>query len=171
MNVGQAMADAIAAVPYAASVKIGLQFKRRFWEQDEAIYGGISYTDLPIDTISYPSHGYHDGGKAVLLGAYTFGANAMKFTAMSPRQRIRAAVEQGSQIHPQYPAEFDNGVSVAWHRSPFTLGCFGLWTESRARTALRQSLPDRWPHRAGRRACLVFAGVAGRRGDLGTRCH
>ena len=24
--------------------------------------------------------------------------------------------------------EFDNGVSVAWHRVPFTLGCFGLWS-------------------------------------------
>ena len=39
------------------------------------------------------------------------------------------AVEYGSQIHPQYPAEFDNGVAVAWHRSPFTMGCFGMWTE------------------------------------------
>ncbi len=129
MNVGQAMADAIAAVPYAASVKIGLQFKRRFWEQDEAIYGGISYTDLPIDTLSYPCHGYNEPGKAVMLGAYMFGSNASKFTAMSPAQRIEAAVAQGSQIHPQYPAEFDNGISVAWHRSPFTMGCFGLWTE------------------------------------------
>jgi monoamine oxidase len=41
------MKAAIDAVPYSSSVKIGLQFKRRFWEEDEAIYGGISYTDLP----------------------------------------------------------------------------------------------------------------------------
>src|SRR5580704_12593619 len=31
MNVGQAMASAISAVPYAAAIKAGLQFKRRFW--------------------------------------------------------------------------------------------------------------------------------------------
>jgi monoamine oxidase len=37
MNVGTAMATAIDAVPYAAAVKIGLQFRRRFWESDEAI--------------------------------------------------------------------------------------------------------------------------------------
>ena len=42
------MAAAIAAVPYAAAIKVGLQFKRRFWEEDDRIYGGISYTDLPI---------------------------------------------------------------------------------------------------------------------------
>ncbi|MDI3262084.1 MAG: flavin monoamine oxidase family protein [Fulvimonas sp.] len=133
MNVGQPMADAIAAVPYAAAVKIGLQFKRRFWEEDEHIYGGISYTDLPITNISYPSYGFH-GRKGVLLGAYMFGLNAMEFTAMPPDQRVRLAVEYGSRIHPQYAREFENGISVAWHRSPFTMGCFGLWSEA-SRTA------------------------------------
>ena len=43
IDVGAAMKNAIDAVPYAGSVKVGLQFKRRFWEEDEAIYGGISY--------------------------------------------------------------------------------------------------------------------------------
>ena len=66
------MKAAIDAVPYAASVKVGLQFKRRFWEEDEEIYGGISYTDLPIRQISYPSSGCNRSGKGVLLGAYLF---------------------------------------------------------------------------------------------------
>jgi len=115
-------------------VKVGLQFKRRFWEQDEQIYGGITYTDLPITNISYPSTGYFGGGKAVLLGAYLFGPNATEFTALAPQDRVKKAVEYGSQIHPQYHEEFENGISVAWHRSPFTLGCFGMWSdEARAR--------------------------------------
>jgi monoamine oxidase len=128
MNVGTPMALAIAAVPYASSVKVGLQFKRRFWEEDEQIFGGITYTDLPITNIGYPSTGYHGGGKGVLLGAYVWGRDALDFTAMTPEQRIQKTVEYGSQIHPQYPAEFEHGISVAWHRSPFTMGCFGLWT-------------------------------------------
>jgi len=129
MNVGQAMAEAIAAVPYAAAVKVGLQFKRRFWEEDDQIYGGISYTDQPITNISYPSTGYFSGGKGVLLSAYIWGLDAMEFTAMSPAERVQRALEQGSKIHPQYPKEFDNGIAVAWHRSPFTLGCFAQWSE------------------------------------------
>jgi monoamine oxidase len=129
INVSQAMSDAIAAVPYAAAVKIGLQFKRRFWEEDEHIYGGISYTDLPISNISYPSTGFHSSGKGVLLGAYIWGLNAFEFTAMTPEQRIRKAVEYGNQIHPQYSREFESGVAVGWHRSPFTMGCFGVWSE------------------------------------------
>ncbi len=58
----------------------------------------------------------------------------MDFTAMAPEERVRKAVEYGSQIHPQYREEFDNGVAMAWHRSPFTMGCFGIWSdEARAR--------------------------------------
>jgi monoamine oxidase len=130
MNVGKPMADAISAVPYASAMKSGLQFKRRFWEEDENIYGGITQTDLPIQQIGYPSHGFFERGKGVLLGAYVWGQQAYQFTAMSPDERVRACVQYGSQIHPQYPKEFDNGVAVAWHRSPFSMGCFGIWSES-----------------------------------------
>ncbi|MBE1160493.1 flavin monoamine oxidase family protein [Dyella acidiphila] len=128
INVSTPMAEAIGAVPYAATVKVGLQFKRRFWEEDEDIYGGVTATDLPINTISYPSNDFHSR-KGVLLGAYVWGLNAYEFTAMTPAERIRKAVEYGSQIHPQYRAEFENGMAVAWHRSPFTMGCFASWSD------------------------------------------
>ena len=104
MKVGTPMAQAIAACPYAAAVKVGLQFKRRFWEEDEQIYGGITYTDLPISNISYPSTGFFGAGKGVLLGGYLFGLNAAEFTAMSPEDRVAKAVEYGSQIHPAVPS-------------------------------------------------------------------
>jgi monoamine oxidase len=129
MNVGYKLKAAISAVPYLSSVKFGLQFKRRFWEEDERIYGGITYTNLPIMTIGYPNTSFNSGGPGVLLGGYIWGADAMHFTAMEPQQRLKKALEYGAQIHPQYPTEFENGVAVAWHRSPFTLGCFGSWSE------------------------------------------
>ena len=128
MNVSAAMASAISAVPYAAVVKVGLQFRRRFWEQDDAIYGGISYTDLPISLIGYPATGYNSGGKGVLLGAYSYGPYAYEFTALDPAERVRRAVEWGAQIHPQYRAEFETGIAVGWHRVPWTLGCYGQWS-------------------------------------------
>jgi monoamine oxidase len=130
IDAGPRMKAAIDAVPYASAVKIGLQFKRRFWEEDEAIYGGISYTDLPIRQIAYPSTGLNRGGRGVLLGAYIFeGSNAYEFASMPLAERVARAVALGAQIHPQYRAEFENGVAVAWQRVPFTLGCAGYWTE------------------------------------------
>jgi monoamine oxidase len=129
MNVGAPLKNAIDAIPYEASVKVGLQFKRRFWEQDDRIYGGISFTDLPIAMIGYPNTGYQDDGPGVLLGAYMFGPEAYQMTALPPDERVRRVVQWGNQIHPQYATEFQHGVAVAWHRVPWTLGCFGSWTE------------------------------------------
>ena len=131
MTVGTPMQNAIDAVPYAPAVKVGLQFKRRFWEQDDGIYGGISYTDQSIRMIAYPCTGYGGAGKAVLLGAYEiFGAYAYEFTSLSPAERVARAVEDGARIHPQYHSEFENGIAVAWHRNPSVLGCEGTWTDN-----------------------------------------
>jgi len=129
MNVGPALDAAIRAVPYSPSVKVGIEFKRRFWEQDEQIYGGITQTDLPNGTISYPSYGYGSKGPGVWLGAYSGGAYAYELTTLSPAERIKRVLEWNTQIHPQAAEEFANGVVWSWHRSPFTQGCFGSWTE------------------------------------------
>jgi monoamine oxidase len=131
LTVGTPMRNAISAVPYGPALKVGLQFKRRFWEQDEGIYGGISYTDLPIRLIGYPCTGYGNAGRAVLLGAYAFaGVYAYEFTSLSPAERVAKAVEDGARIHPQYKNEFENGIAVAWHRNPAVLGCAGNWTDA-----------------------------------------
>jgi monoamine oxidase len=130
VQVGAPMRAAISALPYAPAVKVGLQFSRRFWEEDERIYGGITYTDQAIRQIGYPNYGFNRHGKGVLLGAYLFGgANAYEFTAMSPEDRVRVALEQGAKLHPQYAQAFETGFSVAWARVPFTLGCAAEWTD------------------------------------------
>lgn len=129
VQVGGEMKAAIDAVPYETGFKAGIQFKRRFWEEDDRIYGGISYTDLPINRISYPISGLNRGGKGVLQAAYTFGPDSYKFSSLPPAERLREVLLQGARIHPQYPQEFDNGISVGWHRVPWTNGCYGLWTE------------------------------------------
>ncbi len=129
ITVGAPMKAAIDALYYDSAIKVGLQFKRRFWEQDESIYGGISFTDLPNALIGYPNSRYFDDGPGVLLGAYTFGANSFQYAALSPEDRIKKTLEYGSQIHPQYKTEFQHGVAVAWHRVPWTLGCAGHWTD------------------------------------------
>jgi len=129
ITVGAKMKAAIDAPPYGASIKIGLQFRRRFWEEDEQIYGGITYTDLPNAIIQYPANDYFKTGKGVLLGAYAFGPYAYEWTALEPAARIKKVVEFGAQIHPQYEKEFENGISVGWHREPATLGCFAFWSD------------------------------------------
>ncbi|MFN3661429.1 MAG: flavin monoamine oxidase family protein [Yoonia sp.] len=128
-NLPSAKSRAIDTMYYAGAIKFGLEFNRRFWEEDEDIYGGITYTDLPIALISYPSNDFLSGGSGVLLGGYVWGANAYQFNAMQPEESLRWAVEYGARIHPQYPEEFSSGVSVSWHKVPWVLGCYGIWQD------------------------------------------
>jgi monoamine oxidase len=101
-----------------AAGKIGLQFKRRFWEEDDGIFGGVSRTDLPVSQIYYPFDRYDTSGPGVIVGYYHFGSGKAEFDDQSPAEREKRALAQGVQIHPQYAEEFENSFSVGWHRVP-----------------------------------------------------
>ncbi|MBN8829071.1 MAG: flavin monoamine oxidase family protein [Sphingomonadales bacterium] len=130
-QVGAPMKAAIRAVPYSGQVKIGLEMRRRFWEENYSIYGGHSFTDQAIGLISYPNFDFFKDKPAVLLGAFANGIGGFQLAGMTPEQRIEAALAQGSVFHPaEYRKEFMNGVSFAWSRAPWILGCCGSWTEA-----------------------------------------
>ncbi len=121
---------AIDEKKYDAAVKIAFQAKRRFWEEDHYIYGGISWTTHnDIQQIWYPANGYHRA-KGVILGAYVFGEDefdrdfALRFAKMSHSQRLEHALTSGERIHPGYRNELEvnTGVSRAWSEVPFQKG-------------------------------------------------
>ncbi|WP_026260532.1 flavin monoamine oxidase family protein [Spirosoma luteum] len=116
-------------VPYIKTGKIGLQFKRRFWEEDDWIYGGISRTNMDINQIWYPSFGFQ-GKKGVLIGYYNFYSRAEAVGSLPIADREKLALTQGAKIHAQYPAEFENSFSLAWHRVPYTGGGWATYDDS-----------------------------------------
>lgn len=130
LQVGPKLKTAISSVPYSNQVKIGLEMKRRFWEEDYSIYGGHSFTDQAIGLISYPNYNFFQDGPAVLLGAFANGVGGYQLAGMTPEARIAAALEQGAVFHPEhYKANYMNGASVAWSRMPWILGCTTRWTD------------------------------------------
>ncbi len=121
--------QAIASPSYAPVGKIGLQMKRRFWEEDHQIYGGHVYTDDPdVGSITLPSTGWQ-GRKGVVLGYYHFGASAAKVSAMSLAQRTAFAAAAGQKIMPQYAENVESAFSVAWHRVEHNLGGWAAWSD------------------------------------------
>ena len=143
-NLSSGLSAAIDNVWYRGSGKWGLEFNRRFWEQDERIYGGITYTDLPIELISYPSGGMFTKGPGVLLGGYSWRDDiTYEFNAMQPKDRIKWALEFGARIHPQYLDEYKSGVSVVWHKVPWVLGCFGIWRDKEQHYAAAVDIDNR----------------------------
>ena len=126
---------AIKAPSYEPVNKIGLQMKRRFWEEDDFIYGGHVYNDIPgVRTISFPSTGWQ-GQKGVLLGYYAFGAEAVKVSLKSPAERAAFALAAGQKVFPQYTENFETAFSMSWHLAQFNLGGWANWTEDTRRDA------------------------------------
>src|SRR5262249_47593377 len=125
---------ALQAASYAPVGKIGLQMKRRFWEEDDFIYGGhVLLGDPAINLISLPSSNWQ-GGKGVLLGYYNFGPQAAEVSAMSLQERVEHALKAGEKMFPgQYRSSFESAFSVAWHRVQYNLGGWAEWSpEARA---------------------------------------
>jgi monoamine oxidase len=124
---------AIEAVAYIPAVKIAFQADRRFWELDEAIYGGISWTTRDITQIWYPSAGINRR-KGILVGAYIWSDDlGEKFAALPPAQRLDRALADGERLHPGQRQHLTKGVSVAWKNIPYSGSGWAEWSsEARA---------------------------------------
>jgi len=57
INLAPEIMEAVKQVNYSNSAKMGLAMKRRFWEEDDHIFGGHLYSNLPLGEFSYPSYG------------------------------------------------------------------------------------------------------------------
>lgn len=126
---------AMQSVPYDMAVRLGLGFNRRFWEDDDWIYGGQSFTNIPeLGIIGYPDDGY-GAKKGALLGLYNFDTDAAYVSSLSYEERVELALKHGSKVHPQMRDEFMSGFSVAWHQEPYSLGAWPSYNERTRRDA------------------------------------
>ena len=113
---------AAKATPYSPSAKMGLQMKRRFWEEDDRIFGGHLYSNLPFGNFSYPSWGFL-GNKGILLGFY--GNGQMSGVINMPiKDRIEHVLAHAGKIHPQIRAEYETAYCTFWEKIPYSLGAF-----------------------------------------------
>ncbi len=152
---------AIRQLHYDASAKILIQTRRRFWEDDDGIFGGGSVTDLPVRVVYYPEHG-RETGRGVILGSYTWSEDAQRWGSLSPSDRIAQALENLALIHPQITEEYEAGASVMWHDDEFAGGAFALFDPSQ-QTLLYQHIiaPEGRVHFAGEHASLAHAWIQG----------
>jgi monoamine oxidase len=152
---------AIDSIDYMNTGKIGLQFRRRFWEEDEGIYGGITRTNNQLTQIFYPSNDYL-GGKGILVGYYNFNEKARATGDLSYQQREELALRKGSLIHPQYPKEFERSMSVSWHKTKYSLGGWALYSGEERRSLYKALLkPDGRVYFAGEHLTYLNAWMAG----------
>lgn len=118
------------SVPVAQSTgKVGLEYARRWWEEDFRILGGITNTNLNIGTIWYPAADYL-GKTGVVIGSYNFGGSADYYADLSPAARIEEALVQGSKVHGAvYRKDLTAGWAVQWKRIRYSEGGWVSWTD------------------------------------------
>lgn len=152
---------AIDNITYMNTGKIGLQFKRRFWEEDEHIYGGITHTNNQLTQLFYPSYDYLSG-KGILIGYYNFNEKARATGELNFAQRQQLALEKGSLIHPQYHQEFETSFSVSWHKTKYSMGGWALYSvDERQRLYKALLTPDKQVYFAGEHLTYLNAWMAG----------
>jgi len=152
---------AIRQLNYDASGKIFFQCRRRFWEEDDGIFGGGTLTDKPVRNIYYPEHG-RETGRGVLIASYTWAQDAERWQSLSEADRITQALENVAEIHPQVKQEFEVGVSQMWHDDEFAGGAFALF-EPEQQTLLHEAIiqPEGRIHFAGEHAALSHRWIQG----------
>ncbi|RJO74721.1 FAD-dependent oxidoreductase [Nocardia panacis] len=130
--------QAVRGISYASSAKTLVHVRERTWEHGDGIFGGGSFTDLPIQQVWYPSDNAanpanaadarQEGGEtrwvaadpershsaAVLTAAYLWENNARRFAALPESDRTRIVLGSLEQLHPGITATVDDVVHWTW---------------------------------------------------------
>jgi monoamine oxidase len=122
VNLSSDMMQAVKATTYSNSARMGLAMKWRFWEDDDQIFGGHLYTNLPLGQFSYPSHDYFSK-KGVLLGLYVNSAIG-DLLDRPVKDRAEHVLMHASKVHPQIRQEFESAYAVWWRKVKYSEGGF-----------------------------------------------
>lgn len=132
--------DAYSTLLYGRVMKVVLQARRRFWEEqapgfDEVLIAGA----VP--------HVYHssDGqpGPRGLLTSYASAAGADLWGPLDSKQRLAAARALLGQMWPAGPKQIERGASWYWNTQPWIRGSYAYFAPgqmTRVRPLLRQAV-------------------------------
>ncbi|WP_096189512.1 flavin monoamine oxidase family protein [Evansella halocellulosilytica] len=117
---------------YVPSVKIGMEFSMKFWE-DHGMFGGKLTTDQPLQFVYYPSREHGQPGPGVIQACYSWGDKARLWEKLTEEERMSQAKKYLSLIHGDVVQEtFMNGRSFSWTQNRFSGGCFAIFAPYQA---------------------------------------
>lgn len=142
---------AMRQVTYDSSTKVLATTRQRFWETEEGIYGGGTYTDLPVGITYYPADNATAKDAAVsarpatILASYTWGQQARRLAAIPHAERAQVVLENLARVHPQL---LQSGMvlqtaSMAWDNHPYSSGAFAWFSPGQHETLYQHLIaPD-----------------------------
>ncbi|OPJ64711.1 flavin-dependent L-tryptophan oxidase RebO precursor [Clostridium chromiireducens] len=182
--------QAIKEVFYTSSQKTAFMCNERFWERgndNERIVGGGSNTDLPIQTIWYPSHrnsieniqeesqqvptgmrdnSYNEPG--VLLSSYNLNLDAIRVGDLEDIKRVEEIKRQVEAVHGLEKGYLDsiveNFITVNWNGEKGFYGAFCYFMPEQQKHfsyAMAKTEYDNRVHFAGEHVSLTHGWIEG----------
>ena len=154
-GLSQRQRGAIAKLAYGRATKTLLQYRERFWRQED--FSGDVYSDLPLGAV-WEATNRQPGRQGVLI-AYAAGSNSAYFEPKSTPGRARAAGRWIGDVFPGSARSVIEDASVSWPVEPYS---GGAWMAPRPgqvvpyRDALRQ--PAGRIHLAGEHTDDLYPG-------------
>ncbi len=111
---------------YFPAVKFGTQYRERFWEQKDRIYGGISQFTEHLQQVVYPSHGVHSRQGGVVITGYLNEdlKEAARISALSRAEQNRLVQEELTKIHPKHAKYSVGMLPICWLKMPHHEGAW-----------------------------------------------
>lgn len=161
---------AIRQLNYDSSTKVLAITKQRFWESEDKIFGGGTYTDLPTGTTYYPSNNAQakdpsiSSSESVFLASYTWGQAARRLASLEHAEREKLTLEHLSRVHPQLQQKgmVHRTASWCWDTHRWSSGAFS-WFLPGQHSALHRHIiaPEGRVHFAGEHASLTHTWMQG----------
>jgi monoamine oxidase len=161
---------AIRQLNYDSATKVLAITARRFWEADDAIYGGGTYTDLPTGTTWYPSSNAEardprvSNRPAVLLASYSWGQAARRLASLAHKERSSLVLRHLGRVHAQLGQAdlVQQTASWSWDNHALAGGAFA-WFMPGQHAALHRHIvaPEGRIYFAGEHASLAHTWMQG----------
>lgn len=130
--------QAIRELNYMDAQKTICLFNKRFWEENEPygnVNGGISFTDLIIQSIVYPpdhircvENECSPNEPGVMIASYNLGLDSIRLSNQNPYRRFEIIKRDVEKVHGTPPGYLDTLVdsnkTVFWNNMPWTRGGF-----------------------------------------------
>jgi len=116
---------AVTELHYDSASKVLLEFRTRFWEQGPTGFtGGGCVSDSASRFTYFPSHAPRGSKGGVVLAAYTWSDDAMRWDSLTDGERYAFALDDLERIFgPVVRREFTGvGATQSWARARYALG-------------------------------------------------
>ena len=118
-NVGAPYKKVIDECVYAGAYKIAWE-SRRFWEQDQNIYGGLEFVNVGCSPIWFPSWGLFSE-RGIVVSGYT-DESRTPFGKLTMEEKIAESRKSIERLHPGYGHELEKPVYYGWSKSEWNEG-------------------------------------------------